>query len=132
MSGKPPRSNGKRVAPKTAKAKPSDAPSVPKATAAKKPAPAASKKGPVALRTAKSPKPAAKNSDKFYIVVEHSDLNISKQKPQSSVPVDSADTFHEAKEKAVDYLIELIDHYERRLWEIKRSNDYLALAKKPK
>jgi hypothetical protein len=132
MSGKPPRSNGKRVAATTAKAKPSVAQSVPKTAAAKKSAPATGKKGPVALRTAKSPKPAAKNSDKFYIVVEHSELNIFKEKPQSSVPVDSADTFHEAKDKAVDYLIELIDHYERRLWEIKRSSDYLALAKKPK
>ena len=132
MSAKPSRPTGKSAAPKTAKAKPTAAPSAAKAAPAKKPSATPAKKALSRCAPPRVPSRLAKNSDKFYIVVEREELNISTEKPQSSVPVDSADTFHEAKDKAVDYLIALIDNYERRLWEIKQSQDYGTLVKKPK
>ncbi|HVU89334.1 MAG TPA: hypothetical protein VHD36_18550 [Pirellulales bacterium] len=99
-----------------------------------KPAPAA-KKGPIALRTPAARKPAAPakptTSDKsgtYYIVVEHEDLRISTEKPKAAGRVETADTFDEAKDKALDRLIDLIDRFERRLWEVKQSLDHDALV----
>ncbi len=93
---------------------------VAKPTAAK---PAATKKGPIALRTSASTKVAIDEPEKYYVVAEQQDLRISKGKPASNGHVASAKTFDEAKDKAVDYLIALIDTYERRLWELKKSTE---------
>lgn len=75
-----------------------------------------------------SPKPA--DSETFYFVVGHMDAQISNQRLPSATEIASSDSFDEVKDKAVDHLIELVDLLERRLWEIKRSQDfasYLAL-----
>jgi len=75
-----------------------------------------------------SPKPA--DSETFYFVVGHMDAQISNQRLPSAHEIASSANFDEVKDKAVDHLIELVDLLERRLWEIKRSQDfasYLAL-----
>ncbi|HEY4310992.1 MAG TPA: hypothetical protein VGN12_16190 [Pirellulales bacterium] len=97
-----------------------------KPIAAAKPA---AKKGPIALRT-----PAARkstpggDSGTYYIVVEHDDLRISTEKPKTNGRLETAESFIEAKEKAVDRLIDLIDSFERRLWQVKQSNDHQSLV----
>jgi len=75
-----------------------------------------------------SPKPA--DTETFYFVVGHMDAQISNQRLANHDEVASSESFDEVKDKAVDHLIELVDLLERRLWEIKRSQDfasYLAL-----
>jgi len=70
------------------------------------------------------------DSDTFYFVVGHMDAQISNQRLPSAHEIASSESFDEVKDKAVDHLIELVDLLERRLWEIKRSQDfasYLAL-----
>jgi hypothetical protein len=123
--------------------------SAPKAAKKVKSAPAV-KKGPIALRTPAKGKPAvpatatsvadtittpatdlpttADESGTYYIVVEHDDLRISTAKPKSNGRVETAATFAEAKDKAMDCLIDLIDRFERRLWEVKQSLDHETLV----
>jgi hypothetical protein len=70
------------------------------------------------------------DSETFYFVVGHMDAQISNQRLPSAHEIASSDSFDEVKDKAVDHLIELVDLLERRLWEIKRAQDfasYLAL-----
>ena len=73
--------------------------------------------------------PANKNSEALYIYIERDQLHIATEKPKSTAHVLSAATFDEAKEKAVDYLIELIDALERRLWDIKQASDLAGLTR---
>jgi len=129
MSGKSLQPNAKRGASKTAKPKGNAGRSAAKSAAKKTPQAAnAAKAGPIALRNVAKRTPASKNSDTFYIFVDHERLHISTEKPKSAAHVMTAGSFDEAKEKAVDYLIELIDGLERRLWEIKQSSDFESLA----
>jgi hypothetical protein len=134
--------------------KPGTANGAPKVAKKAKPAPAA-KKGPIALRTSATRKPAAPiksvpaksapatsataadtttnheshdESGTYYIVVEHDDLRISTAKPKSNGRVETAATFDEAKDKAMDRLIDLIDRFEHRLWEVKQSLDHETLV----
>jgi hypothetical protein len=75
-----------------------------------------------------TPKPT--DSETFYFVVGHMDAQISNERLPSAREIASSESFDEVKDKAVDHLIELVDLLERRLWEIKRSQDfasYLAL-----
>ena len=67
-------------------------------------------------------------SGTYYIVVEHDDLRISTDKPKSNGRVETAATFDEAKDKAMDRLIDLIDRFEHRLWEVKQSLDHETLV----
>ena len=121
----------------------------------RRPSPPAAKKGPIALRMPATRKPAAPvksastksepatattiadtvtthnsadESGTYYIVVEHEDLRISTAKPKTGGRVETAATFDEAKEKAVDCLIDIIDRFERRLWEVKQSLDHETLV----
>jgi hypothetical protein len=74
--------------------------------------------------------PTPTDNEMFYFVVGHMDAQISNQRLSSAQEIASSDSFDEVKDKAVDHLIELVDLLERRLWEIKRSQDfasYLAL-----
>ena len=132
MSGKSLPSGAKRGTPKTAKPKKATAGRSAAKSAAKKTSPAAggAKAGPIALRNVAKRTPAGKNSHTFYIFVDYEELRISTEKPTSTAHVMTAGTFDEAKEKAVDYLIELIDTLERRLWQIKQSSDLDSLIKK--
>lgn len=133
MSAKSSRQTTKRVTSKAAKPKPNAQAIAPPTTVSKK------KKS----KAAKAKKPPAKatnnegshaqpqqESDTFYIVVEHDDLLISTDKPSSNRRIETAGSFVEAKDKAVDYLIALIDSYERRLWKIKQADDVESLIEK--
>jgi hypothetical protein len=67
----------------------------------------------------------AKNeADTFYVVVEHDEFRISANKPAAKSRVHVAGSFAEAKELAIESLIELIDGLEERLWQIKQSRDF--------
>ncbi len=125
----------KRVVAKSTPAKAPATNSTPKVTVAKKAksSPPASKKGPIALRKPAPRKPAAgksaaTESGTYYIVVEHEDVRIATAKPQSTGRVETATSFIEAKEKAVDRLIDIIDRFERRLWQVKQSQDHDTLV----
>jgi hypothetical protein len=128
MAGKSP--TKKRIAAKSTLAKAPATNSAPKVTVAKKAKapPPASKKGPIALRKPAPRKPAATEPGTYYIVVEHEDVRIATAKPQSTGRVETATSFIEAKEKAVDRLIDIIDRFERRLWQVKQSQDHETLV----
>jgi hypothetical protein len=106
------------------------APAKKEARSAKPTAPAklATKKGPIALRTPAARKSTPDDSGTYYIVVEHDDLRISTERPKTNGRLETAESFIEAKEKAVDRLIDLIDSFERRLWQVKQSNDHQSLV----
>ncbi len=61
-------------------------------------------------------------------MVEHEDVRIATAKPKSTGRVETAASFIEAKEKAVDRLIDIIDRFERRLWQVKQSQDHDTLV----
>src|SRR5579863_1918683 len=67
---------------------------------------------------------AKKETDTFYVVVAHDEFRISAEKPTAKSRVHIAGSFAEAKELAIESLIELIDGLEERLWHIKQSRDF--------
>ena len=67
---------------------------------------------------------AKKSAEVFYIVVDRDELRIATTKPSTPGRVESASTFDEAKDRAIDALIALIDGLEESLWAIKQSSDY--------
>ncbi|HEY2837585.1 MAG TPA: hypothetical protein VGJ26_00435 [Pirellulales bacterium] len=71
-------------------------------------------------------KSKAPDSETFYFVVGHMDAQISNERLPSANEIASSESFHEVKDKAVDHLIALVDLLERRLWEIKRSQDFAS------
>jgi len=114
--------NGKKPAAKPAPASKAVKPAPskkPKASTAAKKKP----KGPIALRTAEPRTPEAAKSPVYYIFVEAESLQISKVRPKSAGRVETAAHLDEAKEIAVDRLIQWIDDLESRLWQIKQSAD---------
>ena len=100
--------NAKRTTSKAAKAKAAAGRGAAKSSSKKTPA-AAAKGGPVALRNLPKRAAVVKNSDTIYIFVDRNQLHISTDKPKSATEVMTAGGFDDAKEKAVDHLIEWID-----------------------
>jgi hypothetical protein len=126
MSGKSPQKSAKRTSTKNSKPRSSIERKPPKPASAKRSTAAAagnkSRAGKVA-RAATNNR-AMKDTSTFYVVVEHDEFRISAEKPAAKSPLHIAKTFTEAKELAIDSLIELIDSLEGRLWQIKRSKDF--------
>jgi molecular chaperone GrpE (heat shock protein) len=129
MARKSPSPNPKRAAAASVKPKGTGGNKAAK-TAVKKTSPTAgaAKSGPIALRNVTKRVAAEKNSDTLYIFADHEQLHISTEKPKAAAHIMTASSFDEAKEKAVDFLIEVIDNLERRLWEIKQASDLESLA----
>ena len=59
-------------------------------------------------------------SASFFFPAEF-DPRISSQKPSSATAVIESRTFDEARDKALDALIEIIDRCEERLWQLKQA-----------
>jgi hypothetical protein len=75
--------------------------------------------------SAKSPKrAAAKARQEFYFVAGDYEPRITDKKPKPSGSVLEFASFEEAKDQAIEQLIDLIDRCERRLWEIKRAESF--------
>jgi hypothetical protein len=71
-------------------------------------------------------RPGEPETETFYLVVSHMDARISNEKLLGGAEIASSDSFAEVKDKAVDHLIALVDLLERRLWEIKRAQDFAS------
>jgi hypothetical protein len=75
--------------------------------------------------SSKSPKrTVAKSKKEFYFVAGDYEPRITDKKPKPSGSVLEFSSFEEAKDQAVEQLIDLIDRCERRLWEIKRAESF--------
>jgi hypothetical protein len=129
MPEKPSQPTAKRTTSKPAKAKGAAGRGAVKSSSKKTPAAGAAKGGPVALRNLPKRAAVVKNSDTIYIFVDRNQLHISTGRPKAVAEVMTAVGFDEAKEKAVDHLIEWIDGLERRLWQIKQSSDVESLLR---
>lgn len=117
-TAKKPRSDAKTPPPKQ------PAPKLGSAKAPKAKAPAASKVK--ARAAAKRISPPVETTEMFYFFVEGTEPRLSDARPQTKGNVESADNFAAAREKAVDYLIDLIDSLEQRLWQFKQAEDFAA------
>ena len=100
-----------------------------KAKTAKKPAPKSVKSSVKAAAAvganAKTPKRAAVHTNKAYFFVAGDyEPRITDKKPTPSARVLEFSTFEEAKDQAVEQLIDLIDRCEQRLWAIKRAENF--------
>jgi len=73
-------------------------------------------------RAATAPVSIAKKA--FYFVAGDYEPRITDKKPKPSGRVIECPSFDEAKDQAVEQLIDLIDRCERRLWEIKRAESF--------
>ncbi len=71
-------------------------------------------------------RPRASDTATFYFIAGQVDARISVQKPSDAAGASLSGSFDEVKDKAVDHLIELVDMLERRLWEIKRAQDFAS------
>jgi hypothetical protein len=96
-----------------------------------KAAKSAAKAKPAAGKETSNKAPAAGKSNKTkmpaYFVAHDFDFGIFATRPKSSGPVAQFDTFDEAKEKAVNDLLEVIERCERKLWAIQRATSYEQL-----
>ncbi|MBI2827330.1 MAG: hypothetical protein HYX69_21870 [Planctomycetia bacterium] len=127
MAGKSPRTVAKNIRTKTGKPKARAANMAKPPRQGKKPGRAvkAGASQPSTSHGAAAGNRASKQTkETYYFVVTSANARISTAKPPSAERVETAGSFREVKDKAVDHLIELIDALERRLWEIKRSQDY--------
>ena len=114
----------------SAKSKSTKKPAAPPAKAAAASKPAAAK---TAAPKTTAAKPAAPKAPKraaatakaaFYFVAGDYEPRITDKKPKPGGSVLEFPSFEEAKDQAVEQLIDLIDRCERRLWEIKRAENF--------
>ncbi len=122
MAAKTPRRNSKPAPATNSKAKATKEKPQTKAAAAPRATRKPAKSNGSAKTTTKSKQRAEQNSDVFYLLVEHTDLRIVRERP--AMPASSAVTFGEARDMAIEHLIMMIDGLERSLWEIKRAADF--------
>ena len=67
---------------------------------------------------------SAKATPVFYFVIEDSEPRILETRPKSTGATAHFNGFDEVKDFAIDHLIELIDNCERRLYQIKRAENF--------
>ena len=114
----------KAKAPKSTVSKPAAAPKAtkaPKTGKAPKPGKAKLKAVKTAARSKSKPNPLETHGESFHVLLAPLPALIHSAKPHPSQPAVEFSSFADAKERAIDHLIELIEEAERRLHVLRRA-----------